>query len=96
MPFISCSGPQRKAAVCRTNLSFLPVSDDGVFDEDVLQARVEREAKSNKQFALDMQAVHSIASFSEWLHLKHLCYAVLRQPELGHSTHVPDRVLASY
>ena len=62
----------------RFNLHFVAVPDIGM-PEDVLEARREREANSLKNFMGTVEATPSLAKFSEWMHMEHLCYAVLRQ-----------------
>jgi hypothetical protein len=82
--------------VCRTQLDFWTVSDEDIFAEDVLQARVDRESLSQQQFALDTDAFKSIGDFHEWLHGTHRCYSVNRQSEGELPTNVNDKALASY
>ena len=62
----------------RFNLHFVAVPDIGM-PEDVLEARREREAKSLKNFMGTVEATPSLAKFSEWMHMEHMCYAVPRQ-----------------
>lgn len=81
---------------CSIDLHFVEVSDDGIFEKDVLMARKEREQRSLDRFAEDMKDVSSLAAFSSWLHDTHLCYAVARQHEIGMSTGVSNKALASY
>ncbi|CAG9461966.1 unnamed protein product [Pedinophyceae sp. YPF-701] len=77
-------------------LEYVSVSDDGVFDDEVLRAREEREAKSLRTWREGGGAIGSLGEFSQWLHETHLCYAVSRQHELGRPTAVDDKALASY
>ena len=86
----------RCRCTCRTDLHFVEVSDAGIFTEDVLNARKEREQRSLVRFVQDMKHIDSLGCFSEWLHDTHLCYAVSRQHEIGMSTNVSDEALASY
>jgi hypothetical protein len=77
-------------------IAYLAVSDYGILDDDVLKARIEREARSTHQFVENTQKLQSLASFHEWIHLTHLCYAVPRQTELGIADLSPGKALASY
>lgn len=72
------------------------MSDDGIFTDEVLQARIDREQKSQRAFELDTAGFTSIADFHTWLHGTHRCYAVTRQNEVDAPTNVDDKALASY
>lgn len=74
----------------------VPVSDEGLFEDHVLQARERREQNSLDRFHEDMAEIESLADFNEWLHSTHLCYAVQRQHEFGQPTGLSDEALASY
>lgn len=74
----------------------MEVSDEGIFEEGVLNSRKQREQQSLDRFCEDMQEIYSLGAFSDWLHGTHLCYAVSRQHELGMPTGVSDKALASY
>ena len=72
------------------------MTDDGVFEADVLEARIAREAASLARFRADIAPLTSFSALHEWLHATHLCYAVLRQHEVGKVREVDDKALASY
>jgi hypothetical protein len=72
------------------------VADEGIFEEHVLLARKKRELQSLNRFREDMKYITTLASFNEWLHTTHLCYAVPRQHEFGKPTGLSDEALASY
>jgi predicted O-methyltransferase YrrM len=74
----------------------VPVSDEAIFEPDVLLARQQREKQSLERFHEDMRCITSLAEFNDWLHMTHLCYAVPRQSEFGTSTGLSATALASY
>eukprot|EP00892_Ulva_mutabilis_P006385 jgi/Ulvmu1/4118/UM019_0097.1 len=78
------------------DLHFVEVSDYGIFENDVLAARKEREKQSLRRFVQDMEGITSLGAFSDWLHDTHLCYAVARQHEIGMTTGVSSKALVSY
>lgn len=84
------------SACCRTELFMVPVSDEGIFEPEVLLERQRREQQSLERFHEDMRDVSSLVEFNEWLHMTHLCYAVPRQHEFGKSTGLSNAALASY
>lgn len=77
-------------------LEYKAVPDEGIFPEDVLQARRQREAASLATFVSNSRRWRSLADFHEWLHGEHLCYSVRRQGEFGLPTDVDDKAIASY
>lgn len=77
-------------------LDFVAVSDEGVFETGVLEARRRREAESLARWEADVAGMAGLGDFSEWLHQTHLCYAVGRQKEMGMPTDVNDLALKSY
>eukprot|EP01025_Chloroclados_australasicus_P035965 TRINITY_DN36599_c0_g1_i1.p4 TRINITY_DN36599_c0_g1~~TRINITY_DN36599_c0_g1_i1.p4 ORF type:complete len:277 (-),score=9.70 TRINITY_DN36599_c0_g1_i1:1431-2261(-) len=78
------------------NLSYVNVSDEGIFEQDVLQARLAKEGTSCIQFEQDMQDITCLSEFHQWLHSTHLCYAVQRQHEFGKLKQYDQKVLHSY
>ena len=85
-----------ESLACRSRLTFMAASDEGLFADDVLSARIEREAASCKRFVQDMSTLGTIADLSRWLHATHLCYAVARQREFGINDNLPPKALATY
>ena len=92
----SISWSDGRFLACSFDLHCVEISDEGVFDDDVLTARKHREQQSLDRFREDMQEIGTLGAFSDWLHDTHLCYAVSRQHEIGLSTGVSDKALASY
>lgn len=81
---------------CRTQLVYAAASDEGALPEDVLSARIEREARSTARFVEDAKALRTLQDFHEWMMTTHLCYAVPRQEELFRPDATAGPVLASY
>jgi len=91
-----CSVAEGGWRACRTRLLYAAASDAGALPEDVLCARIEREANSAARFREDAKGLHTLAAFHEWMMTTHLCYAVPRQEELFRPDNTTGRVLASY
>jgi DUF218 domain len=94
-----CLGQVRRmdcCLTCRTRLNFFASSDDGLFPEDILQSRINREAASCKRFKQDMVNIETFSALSSWLHATHLCYAVARQHELELHDTISAKALATY
>jgi hypothetical protein len=81
---------------CRFSLTFLSVSDEGVFDDHVYNARLGKEAGSLAMWQQAAVCLPDFAAFREWIHTDHLCYAVPRQHEFGRRTIQDQRLLDSY
>ncbi|KAK9805118.1 hypothetical protein WJX73_010900 [Symbiochloris irregularis] len=64
-------------------LDFWPVSDGDAFPEDVLEARLQREAQSLKDWEKNAEGLTTLAELHQWLHATHLCYSVTRQAQFG-------------
>lgn len=82
----------------RFDLVFVSCSDDGVFDDHVLQARHSKEAASLATWREDKAAagLTCLADFHAWFYGHHLCYSVSRQHAFGARTITDERLLASY
>ncbi|CAL8461631.1 g1162 [Coccomyxa elongata] len=82
------------------DLDYHAVRDDGAFPEDVLAARLHREAQSLENWERDTASFKSLADLHAWLHGTHLCYSVSRQDEFGRPEIANDgmtaKALASY
>uniref|UniRef100_A0A7S0Y9M5 DUF218 domain-containing protein n=1 Tax=Polytomella parva TaxID=51329 RepID=A0A7S0Y9M5_9CHLO len=78
------------------SLHFYGASDDGLFNESVQLARVEKEAAALERWKSDAQLLPDAASLHTWLHRTHLCYAVERQELFGSDTKLDPRLKASY
>lgn len=78
----------------RFALHFYGASDEGIFPEEVLAARLEREAASLAAWRRTAASFTDLASVHHWLHQKHMCYAIPRQVTPAcfngchHSSHV--------
>ena len=65
--------------LCRFQLSFHSASDEGIFPDDVLEARLAREGQSLAGWQRTAASFQTLADLHAWLHDQHLCYAVRRQ-----------------
>ena len=63
----------------RFGLSFYAASDEGVFPDDILDARLDREAESLADWQRTAAQFLQLRDLHAWLHDQHLCYAVNRQ-----------------
>ena len=75
-------------------LSYVSVSDEGLFSDEVLVARIEKEAKSLQHWK--SQQLETFQELHAWLHSTHQCYSVSRQQEFSKKTISDPRLLASY
>jgi hypothetical protein len=75
---------------------YVSASDEGVFDDYVLQARVEKEAQAVRNWEAASREFKTLADFHAWFYSDHLCYAVPKQAQFGARTIKDDRLLASY
>jgi len=67
----------------RFALHFYGASDEGIFPEEVLAARLEREAASLAAWRRTAASFTDLATVHHWLHQEHMCYAIPRQDEFG-------------
>ena len=78
------------------HLDFCTTANDGLTSE-VVDARAEREARSEAALRDNATRVTTLADFGEWLYTTHLCYAVTRQHEIGEFAEMKtDPALKSY
>ena len=78
------------------HMDFCTTPNDGLSDE-VVEARAEREQKSEAALRDNATRVTTLADFGEWLYTTHLCYAVTRQHEIGEFAEMKtDPALKSY
>ncbi|GBF93965.1 hypothetical protein Rsub_06214 [Raphidocelis subcapitata] len=80
----------------RFELMYVSSSDEGVFDDYVYQARVEKEAQAVANWKATAAKFTSLADFHQWFYSDHLCYAVPKQHLFGVRTIKDERLLASY
>ena len=78
------------------NLVFLSASDDGLFSEDILQARIEKEMDSKRKWEGNTGRMTTLTEFHEWMYQTHLCYAVSRQGEFGRQDDLNDALKGTY
>lgn len=80
----------------RFQLTFLSVTDEGLFEPDVLAARHSKEAGSLAAWKDKCRAFSGIADIHDWMHQTHQCYATSRQDEFDVVTITDPKLLASY
>lgn len=72
------------------------MSDEGLFPEDVLAARAEKEAAAVAAWHRNTEGMASLADFHRWLYATHLCYSVSRQHEFGQALDLDPKLAATY
>ncbi|PRW39255.1 Rossmann-like alpha beta alpha sandwich fold [Chlorella sorokiniana] len=77
-------------------LEYRPVSDAGIFDADVLEARREKEAAAVATWQRNTAHIHTLADLHSWLFATHLCYSVSRQHEFGRERDLDPKLAATY
>ena len=77
-------------------LDYHPVSDDGLFSEEVLSARAVKEAAAVETWKKNVAEVHTLAELHRWLFATHLCYSVSRQHEFGAKENLDPKLAATY
>ncbi|KAJ9530018.1 hypothetical protein QJQ45_023304 [Haematococcus lacustris] len=77
-------------------LCFASASDEGLFEDDVLLARCEKEAASLQQWQRTVQGLPRFKDVHAWLYATHQCYSAARQHEFNKATITDPRLLASY
>lgn len=77
-------------------LDYHRVSDAGLFDPVVLQARAAKEAAATAAWRANARGLGSVADLHAWLFETHLCYAVGRQGEFGKERDLDPRLAATY
>jgi hypothetical protein len=82
----------------RFQLSYYPVTDEGIFEPHVLAARTAKETTAVAAWRLERERVgiHSLRELHAWLHGTHLCYSVSRQHEFGQPTELSAELASSY
>jgi|TARA_B100000405_G_scaffold189820_1_gene132998 hypothetical protein len=90
------AGRQHRGGVPYVHLDFCTTANDGL-SREVVDARAEREARSEAALRDNATRVTTLADFGEWLYTTHLCYAVTRQHEIGEFAEMKtDPALKSY
>lgn len=77
-------------------LDFHAVSDAGLFDPEVLEARAAKEHAAVHTWRANVAHLPSLSAFHQWLFDTHLCYAVSRQQEFGREKDLDPRLAATY
>ena len=78
------------------NLDYHPVSDEGLFEDDVIQARAAKEATAVGQWRKNATKFSTLSDLHAWLFATHLCYSVSRQHEFGVQDDLDPRLKATY
>ena len=76
-------------------LEYHAVSDQGLFDQEILQARSIKEAAAVDTWINSMQSIKTMEQFHAWIFATHLCYSASRQGEFGPGREVLDPKLAA-
>ncbi|KAI7843322.1 hypothetical protein COHA_003022 [Chlorella ohadii] len=77
-------------------LDYRPVSDAGIFDSDVLEARKVKEAAAVAAWQRNTANIRTLADLHSWLYATHLCYSVSRQHEFGRERGLDPKLAATY
>ncbi|PSC72031.1 Rossmann-like alpha beta alpha sandwich fold isoform B [Micractinium conductrix] len=79
------------------HLDYRPVSDEGLFPADVLEARAAKEAAAVAAWQRNTAGMAGLADLHRWLYATHLCYSVARQHEFGrHQEDLDPKLAATY
>lgn len=78
------------------SLDYHPVSDEGLFADDVEAARVAKEAAAVVAWRANVAALPDMPALHAWLFSTHLCYAVGRQHEFGIKDDLDPKLAATY
>jgi len=76
-------------------LEYHAVSDQGLFDQEILQARSIKEAAAVNTWNNNMKSIKTMEQFHAWIFATHLCYSASRQDEFGPGREVIDPKLAA-
>lgn len=71
------------------------VSDEGIFPQEVIDARAAKEAAAIASWHANTAGMTSLADLHAWLYATHLCYSVSRQHEFGRRAGDLDPKLAA-
>jgi hypothetical protein len=79
-------------------LDFHPVSDEGLFTEEVIVARVKKETAAAATWRANVESIplNTVANLHKWLFATHLCYSVSRQHEFGVKDDIDPTLAATY
>ncbi len=79
-------------------LDFHPVSDEGLFTEEVIKARIKKETAAAVTWRSNVETIplNTLADLHRWLFATHLCYSVSRQHEFGVKDDIDPTLAATY
>jgi hypothetical protein len=80
-------------------LMYYPVSDEGIFEAEVLEARIHKEAQATATWLANIAKLlpePSLAAFHSWMFATHLCYSVSRQDEFGTKKELDPELAKTY
>lgn len=72
------------------------MSDEGIFEADVTDARAAKEAAAVATWHKNTAGMRSLADLHSWLYATHLCYSVSRQQEFGRVQELDPKLAATY
>ena len=78
------------------DLDYHPVNDEGLFTEEVIVARAEKEASAVETWKKNVKKMPTLAELHAWLFATHLCYSVSRQHEFGVKDELDPKLAATY
>jgi hypothetical protein len=77
-------------------LVFVSASDEGLWPEDVLEARAAKEVEAAATWRRNFAGFATFSDLHTWFYATHQCYAVPRQHEAHAKTITNPKLLASY
>lgn len=79
-------------------LDFHPVSDEGLFTNGVLTARIKKETAAAATWRENVARfpLETVADLHTWLFATHLCYSVSKQDEFGAKDDIDPTLAATY
>lgn len=92
----SLAGEELRRDPLHFSLSYHPVSDAGIFDPAVIEARAEKEQAAVAAWHRNSAPLRSMRALHAWLFATHLCYSVGRQDEFGRERDLDPRLAATY
>lgn len=93
---IATNGSTSTSTKPRFELSYHPVSDIGLFEDQLIGARTAKEVAAVERWHKDSGRFKSLADLHQWLFATHLCYSVSRQHEFGVKDDLDPKLAATY
>lgn len=81
--------------VLQLELEYHAVSDQGLFDQEILQARSIKETAAVDTWHNNMKSIKTMKQLHAWIFATHLCYSASRQDEFGPGREDLDPKLAA-